>query len=78
MVRPHVPAGRCAPCPTREAYTRSWEHKRLRSIVEELGAQGKVKKYPRDAFDLIWTDPPPYHGIVDVTSQHCPGLPEEM
>ncbi|POR33543.1 L-serine dehydratase [Tolypocladium paradoxum] len=43
-----------------------WEHKRLKHLAKALGAKG-VEKYPSGHFDIIWTDPPPYKKIVDVT-----------
>ncbi|KAH9893834.1 putative phosphoglycerate mutase family protein [Xylariomycetidae sp. FL2044] len=50
-----------------------WEHKQLNNLAEQLGAED-VDKYPDDSFDLIWTDPYPYSGIVSVTSEDCPRL----
>lgn len=54
----------------------SWEHKRLRNIAEDLGADA-VGKYPVDRFDVIWTDPHPYTEITSATSEKCPGLDEQ-
>ncbi|KAH7133392.1 hypothetical protein B0J13DRAFT_641984 [Dactylonectria estremocensis] len=53
-----------------------WEHKRLRNIAEDLGADA-VGKYPVDRFDVIWTDPHPYTEITSATSEKCPGLDEQ-
>ncbi|RSM03750.1 hypothetical protein CDV31_010369 [Fusarium ambrosium] len=50
-----------------------WEHKRLNNLAQELGADD-VDNYPSDRFDIIWTDPPKYKEITEVTSENCPGL----
>ncbi|KAM0429748.1 hypothetical protein ACHAPT_006354 [Fusarium lateritium] len=50
-----------------------WEHKRLNNLAKELGADD-VDNYPSDRFDIIWTDPPKYKEITEVTSENCPGL----
>ncbi|KAF4120339.1 phosphoglycerate mutase family protein [Geosmithia morbida] len=50
-----------------------WEHKRLSNLAEALGAED-VDEYPRDRYDLIWTDPPKYTEITHVTSESCAGL----
>ncbi|OAA34618.1 hypothetical protein NOR_08376 [Metarhizium rileyi] len=50
-----------------------WEHKALRDIAEELGADN-VKDYPKKRFDEIWIDPYPYSKITDIVSENCPGL----
>ncbi|EFY89447.1 phosphoglycerate mutase family protein, putative [Metarhizium acridum CQMa 102] len=50
-----------------------WEHKALKDIAEELGAEN-VKDYPKKRFDEIWIDPYPYSEITDIVSENCPGL----
>jgi 16S rRNA G966 N2-methylase RsmD len=50
-----------------------WEHDALHDIVKKLG-NDNAPDYPGDHFDLIWTDPPKYKKISDVTSENCPGL----
>ncbi|XWW98525.1 hypothetical protein V2A60_006525 [Cordyceps javanica] len=50
-----------------------WEHKALRDLAEELGADN-VDDYPSDHFDLIWVDQPPYSKINDIQSENCPGI----
>lgn len=51
----------------------SWEHKRLRDVAKALGAK-RVQKYPKKAFDLIYTLPPKYKEITEITSENCRGL----
>ncbi|KAJ6781805.1 hypothetical protein PWT90_06437 [Aphanocladium album] len=48
-----------------------WEHKALRDLAEELGADN-AEDYPGDRFDLIWTDKYPYNSISTDTQENCP------
>ncbi|KAJ4150697.1 hypothetical protein LMH87_011434 [Akanthomyces muscarius] len=50
-----------------------WEHKALRDLAEELGADN-VDDYPSDHFDLIWVDQSPYSKINDIQTENCPGI----
>ncbi|KKA29066.1 hypothetical protein TD95_005257 [Thielaviopsis punctulata] len=55
-----------------------WEHKRLKKIVRALGVTHKVASYPEDRFDLVWTVPPAYRRVTDVSSESCPDLDGKM
>lgn len=50
-----------------------WEHKMLTELAEELGGEN-VPNYPKDRFDQIWIDPPPYSKITDIASENCHGI----
>lgn len=50
-----------------------WEHKKLTDLVKALGDES-APEYSHDAYNLIWTDTPPYNRIDDITSESCPGL----
>ncbi|KAK6829854.1 hypothetical protein PG995_004425 [Apiospora arundinis] len=50
-----------------------WEHKRLRDVAKALGVK-KIKKYPKKAFNLIYTVPPKYKEVTEITSENCRGL----
>ncbi|KAL5594481.1 hypothetical protein BROUX41_001413 [Berkeleyomyces rouxiae] len=53
-----------------------WEHERLTQIVKTLGLKHKhhAPKYPSNRFDIIWTDPPGYEKLDDVTYESCPAM----
>ncbi|KAJ5328199.1 60S ribosome biogenesis protein Rrp14 [Penicillium brevicompactum] len=51
----------------------SWRHGPMGDIVEALG-DGVPIEYPKKRYDLIWTDPWPYKGVVDIASEECPVL----
>ncbi|KAJ5110261.1 hypothetical protein N7532_002906 [Penicillium argentinense] len=48
-----------------------WEYRRMTHTVEELGSKD-APNYPHDRFDIIWTDPSPYHEITSIYSENCP------
>ncbi|KAJ5347424.1 60S ribosome biogenesis protein Rrp14 [Penicillium brevicompactum] len=55
----------------------SWRHGPMGDIVEALG-DGVPIEYPKKRYDLIWTDPWPYKGVVDIASEECPVLDERL
>ncbi|KAF7885969.1 uncharacterized protein EAF02_004478 [Botrytis sinoallii] len=51
----------------------SWQHGALTDIVKALGDEN-APKWKKHAYDTIWTDPKPYTGLTEITSENCPGL----
>ncbi|TGO61011.1 hypothetical protein BOTNAR_0136g00140 [Botryotinia narcissicola] len=51
----------------------SWQHGALTDIVKALGDEN-APKWKKHAYDIIWTDPKPYTGLTEITSENCPGL----
>ncbi|CAG8950981.1 hypothetical protein HYFRA_00006378 [Hymenoscyphus fraxineus] len=53
-----------------------WEHKALTDIAQALGNKNPPE-YPKESFDLIWSDPYPYTHITSSVSEKCEGLDNE-